>query len=72
MCVLAMSFSVVYYPLLLFFALPLFALCFAPGRGCFIAATLRQLTAMSYTTAVRPIIDTIIFRLANGAANCAH
>ena len=43
MCSLAMSFPFVYHPLLLCFvaiALPLFALYFAPGRGCFIAATM--------------------------------
>ena len=46
MCVLAMSFPVVYYPLLL---LVLVCLYFVPGRGCFIAANL----GLSLITAVR-------------------
>ena len=66
MCVLAMSFSFVYYPLLLFFfaisiALPLFALYFAPGRGCFIAATLRLLSTATMTTAMRTMWTILFF-----------
>ena len=57
MCVLAMSFSFVYYPLLLFFlaisiASPLLALYFAPGRGCFIAATLCLLSTATMASPV--------------------
>ena len=53
MCSLAMSFPSVYCPLL-HLLLPLFALYFAPGRGCFTTATFGLFTALR--TAIVAII----------------
>ena len=73
MCVLAMSFSVVYSSLLLFVVVCLY---FVPGRGCFIAANLglSLIATMATSTALRTIVEgmssIVLAALRQGTAMC--